>query len=202
MIISDVYQGIIVGDDALKDEFGDPQIEPAIYGNIEPSANVLEVLKMPAMYRLYVSYNSVDQEMETEVTAAKARWNVQEVIEHGDEVPRSRLDNRMREPRLENKVDFTKLRATQLPFNKFINMPTKAPGNDEVVIQNQRVEMLNTCNKFRVEMCDTKGKPLDSNNLTKAQFLGLKEIREGVKNKGWVLYGSDKSGKLVYRRYY
>ena len=29
------------------------------------------------------------------------------------------------------------------------------------------------------------------------QEAGRREIQEGIKNRGWILYGTDKSGKLV-----
>ena len=36
-----------------------------------------------------------------------------------------------------------------------------------------------------------------SNNLSREEALGRAEIQCGVKDKGWKLYGTDKSGKLV-----
>ena len=36
-----------------------------------------------------------------------------------------------------------------------------------------------------------------SNNLTREQAEGKREIQRGIKDKGGMLYGTDKSGKLV-----
>ena len=43
---------------------------------------------------------------------------------------------------------------------------------------------------------DNKGNFIDACNLTPAEMLGRQEIQRGVKDKGWMLYCTDKSGKL------
>ena len=47
------------------------------------------------------------------------------------------------------------------------------------------------------ENCDDKGTHRGANNLSRSEALGRREIQEGIKNRGWILYGTDKSGKLV-----
>ena len=37
----------------------------------------------------------------------------------------------------------------------------------------------------------------EGNNLTDKEQEGLEKIKDGVKNKGWIVYNSDKSRKIV-----
>ena len=80
-------------------------------------------------------------------------------------------------------------------------MPDQAEPDKEILIQSQRVGMRDIFDNYAIEMCDDQGRPKDWNNLTKQQYLGYKEIQNGVKNKGWMMYTSDKSGKLVLYTY-
>ena len=45
--------------------------------------------------------------------------------------------------------------------------------------------------------CDNKGICRDSDNLTQKERAGLEELREGIKSKDWIVYSTDKSGKMV-----
>ena len=56
---------------------------------------------------------------------------------------------------------------------------------------------IDTVQKYRLNYCDKKGVCKDGNNLTEEEQAGLDEIKDGIKNKGWIIYNSDKSGKIV-----
>ena len=56
---------------------------------------------------------------------------------------------------------------------------------------------MDTVSEYRWKNCDAKGNCKGGNNLTEEEQAGLDEIKDGVKNKGWMVYNSDKSGKIV-----
>ena len=45
--------------------------------------------------------------------------------------------------------------------------------------------------------CDSKGTPQLSDNLSREEAEGRDQILRGIKERDWVLYSTDKSGKLV-----
>ena len=59
-------------------------------------------------------------------------------------------------------------------------------------------DYLDTVSRYVRDKCDSKGVVKEGgNNLTDTEQAGLDEIRKGVKEKGWMIYCSDKSGKVV-----
>ena len=76
-------------------------------------------------------------------------------------------------------------------------MPNAVSQDEEVRINAENLEILDTWDLFFSDHCDEKGSIRHSNNLTKEEMLGKCEIQEGIKSRGWVLYGTDKSRKLV-----
>ena len=44
--------------------------------------------------------------------------------------------------------------------------------------------------------CNKKGEIFSSDNLTDRAKKGREQIRQGIANQGWMLYNTDKSGKL------
>ena len=76
-------------------------------------------------------------------------------------------------------------------------MPKPAPMRKEVLIQGKIIELINAFNLYVAEHCNEKGVHQDSSNLTPAERRGRQEIRDGIENHEWVLYATDKSGKLV-----
>ena len=38
---------------------------------------------------------------------------------------------------------------------------------------------------------------MNGNNLTEEEQAGLDDIKKGIANKDWMIYSSDKSGKIV-----
>ena len=64
------------------------------------------------------------------------------------------------------------------------------------MIQKQRVEVIESVDKYMKEHCDEAGRPRGSHNLTFSEFQGKREIIKGINENGWILYYTDKSGKL------
>ena len=80
-------------------------------------------------------------------------------------------------------------------------MPKAAPLRKEILIQGDIIELIDEFNLYVQEHCNDKGVQKNSSNLSRAEFLGRQEIKEGIENRGWVLYSTDKSGKLVLDTY-
>ena len=67
----------------------------------------------------------------------------------------------------------------------------------ELEIQLTKVERMKVVNNYIKMNCDKQGKAKDSDILTEAEENGRRKILDGIKTKGWLLYTSDKSGKMV-----
>ena len=61
----------------------------------------------------------------------------------------------------------------------------------------ERILLLDAWDLYTRDHTDNEGRVIGSQTLTRAEALGRKEIADGVKNRNWMLYGTDKSGKLV-----
>ena len=191
-----------IGDDPLKQEFGDWTPSVVVYGGIKPSQDVVRLLELPASFRLYGNVDKVATQVEIEKTATKQRWGVRDKELHEGETVeqmRARKDSEWlgRQPTSgDSNVSFANLRATDLKFNKDLNLPDPVYEEGEVKIQQQRLASLEAVEDFIKAKCDSKGAVKGATNLTQAEQRGLSEIRERIKQGEWVLYTTDKSGKF------
>ena len=55
---------------------------------------------------------------------------------------------------------------------------------------------MKTVSKYMTSHCENKGVIKMSENLTKSEKIGRAQIKDGILNKGWMLYSKDKSGKM------
>ena len=65
----------------------------------------------------------------------------------------------------------------------------------EIIMQNIRDKMLYKVKEYKENKCNSKGW-IKKKNVSAAEDRGLKEIREKVKDKEYVVFKTDKSGKL------
>ena len=201
--VPDNFQGVKLGDSTLEEEYGEPIIEPIILGNIEVSENVKAFCRLPLKYRLFPVVTKKANKVQGESRATKERWSLRDMKQHPGESFETRSkrlesENWERQPdKGGGRVDFTDIRVTQLQFNKLIHMPEAGSWSEEVTIMRQQLETLEVIDDYIMTECDSSGKPFESLNLTKMEALGRKEILEGVKSKKYLLYGTDKSEKLV-----
>ena len=201
------YQGILLGDSSLQEEFGEMQVKPIILGNIQASDNMKAFCSLPLKYRLFPRVGKKGSKVETESRGAKQRWSLSDIKNHpgetfGERANRLESENWEREPdKGDGRVDFTGVRVTQLAYNKMIHMPEAGAWAEEVVIQRQQLEALEVIDNYILSDCDESGLPFGGLNLTKAEDLGRKEILRGVKSKKYMLYGTDKSEQIVLDTY-
>ena len=91
----------------------------------------------------------------------------------------------------------SKMRSTEFPSNKDLKTPGPADIRTEINIQTDELERMDFVSEFMSNFVDPQGNMKESRILTKEEERGRQEILEGIKTKGWILYNSDKSGKLV-----
>ena len=188
--IPEFFQGVGLGEDCLESEFGNPVIEPIVLGGIQASENMKAFLRKPLKFRVFPKVRLKDNKVEAESTAAKKRWTQSDVKAHpgetfGERAARLEETNWKKQPEFQGdgKVNFSKVRATDLLCNKQISMPEAGEWEEEVIIQQQQLEVLNIIERYLNNECDEFGNPSGSINLTKQEDLGRKEILRGVKDR-------------------
>ena len=194
--------GIMLEESALRDTFGDPTQEVMILGGIQASDNIKAFLSLPLKFRTYCKPEREHAETEAEARAAKQRWVIRDKNTHGQEdfdAYRRRKERRedAREPLQGTKVDFTNIQVTQLLANKFIHLPNPASEVQEIRMGGEKIKLLDAWDSYIGRNEDDNGRIRGANNLTRAEAEGRREIAQGVKDKNWMLYGTDKSGRLV-----
>ena len=200
--IPDQISGIPVDDERLEEEFGSPAIEPVILGGIVPSDNMKAFQRLPLKFRTYPKIKKDFMEIQTEGRASRQRWNIKDrknfpAENHDAFRVRKEREEDERNPLQGNRVDFTKLRVTSLLCNKMTHMPKEESAREELMIASEKLSLLDTWDLYVKDNVDDKDNHKNSMNFTKQEELGRKEIQTGIKDRGWILYGTDKSGKLV-----
>ena len=97
-------------------------------------------------------------------------------------------ENRERVICNQERVDFTKARATDFNQNKDIVMPGPVDIREEVKIQAQKDIHMDVVREYMKTNCDKDGNMRRSENMTKSEIEGRRQIREGIASKGWMLY--------------
>ena len=173
---------------------------PRTYGEVVLSNDETELLKLPPGFAVYTKSDILMLKAQFEKAITCLRWSETETTNSSEAGPSSNEDgagdNTQQYPRQElfdheeNSFDFSFLRATHLPFNKRVYMPSYADERMEAKISHARVE---------IERLLTDHTEMDSAkyaNLSKEQRRGLKSLQERVKRKEIVNYVTDKSGRM------
>ena len=194
--------GVLLSDAKLKDAFGDPVVQVTVLGGIQPSDNIKAFLRLPLKFRTFAKPSRDDIIVQTEGRAARQRWIIRDKNANGDEDfdqyrRRKERQEDLKQPLRGNNVDFTNIPVTQLLCNKFVHLPAPAAEEQEIRMGGEKIQLLDAWDLYMRSNLDNDGKLTDSNNLTRSEALGRKEISEGIKSRNWLLYGTDKSGKLV-----
>ena len=190
------FEGITVGDKELSDRFGEQQDEGLVLDNIETNEAINAFLRLPPKFRIFSSLKEQEHRIQAETTAAKQRWSKKEDGE-GQISFDTRRDNRerkelARKPQQGDNVSFTRLRPTDFISNKRVTHPPTLEESDEITVENQK-NLIITAYKSHAD----KHKEGIESNLTELEQQGLKEIKEGIKSKDWMVYNTDKSSRIV-----
>ena len=89
------------------------------------------------------------------------------------------------------KLDMTNLKVTNLSKNPRLYEPRAAINDEELKIQTQRLEILRR-GKETIKNLDKK-----ETNLTEKELRGKLKLQKRIKNKEFIVYPTDKSGKLL-----
>ena len=197
---ADTLDGIPIGESILRETHGDTIEEGIILGGIQASREVKAFLRLPSKFRVYEKFDEQRFRVHSEVTSTKQRFS--RLADKGDSLNNdARLDIRDTETRARNvmrqggtEADFTMMKAKDLKHHKRMGQPECLPEEEEIKVLNQKRISLEAMGAY---LGDNESQPKTGCNLTKEEYLGWKEVKSGIKSKGWHLCATDKSGKLV-----
>ena len=175
--------------------------EPIVYGNVEISENVKEVLKMSPNFMMYKNIDVTEIEVEIEKGLCKARYALMNdnVVENNEDFENESERNRRDECEVYDSVgllaDYSNLRVTDLPTCQRLYPLKPAAINKELHMQNLREKLLRKVEEYKQKRCSKNG-AIKKRNVSSAVFEGLKEISQKVKEKEMVVFCADKSGHL------
>ena len=138
--IQETLDDVLIGDEALKNEFGDPVVEVVVLGGIQPSENVKAFLKLPLKFRTYSKPDKDAVKVQVEGRAARQRWIIRDKESQGREEDfeayRRRKERKEddKRPLRGSKLDYTKIPVTDFLANKFVNLPHPASEEQEIRI--------------------------------------------------------------------
>ena len=174
-----------------------------IYGGVEISENERKILSKEPGYMVYSGIDELELEVEIEKGIAKARY---ELMSRGDEdaeeaggeeneADRQEVNPSKREGELNKVLQYSNMRATDIPTVQRLHEPKQGSVRQEVVMESTKEKLLECVVKYKAEKCNEKGE-LKDHNLDREERKGLKELKNDVKEKKLVIFTTDKSGKF------
>ena len=192
----DKIDGINISDQILDDTFK-PKIRE--YGGVNLQEQEKELMVLPPKYAIYEKPNMLKFKANVEKTMNRIRWNRE--IERRKEEDKNRDEREDANNRANHTMSFyddesksfsgPSLSNIELPFKKRVGIPEYADAPTEARITLCRTEMDQVIQKHMNER-----KPKEK-NLTRNQAIGMKSLKEKVKNKEIVCFPSDKSGVMT-----
>ena len=172
-----------------------------VYGGVETSDNVKRILSKEPGFMIHASIDEVEIEVEIEKGLAKARYELmsrgdeegEEGGERGDE--EGRKDSSQQEVGLNKTLQYSNLRATDIPTVQRLYEPKQGSLRQEIVMESTKEKLMECARKYRSTHCNDKGE-LKDQNLSKEERQGLKQLKKDVKEKKVVVFTTDKSGKF------
>ena len=125
-VAPDAVRGIVVEEQEVPVEFS---TEPRCYGDVVLDTNERNALSLPPKYAVHAKLDVVDCEAQVEKGLAKLRWSIKE-SEREDAVGRPIVSGAFKTGT--NSLDFSLMRATDLPFNQRISLPDRVDDATEV----------------------------------------------------------------------
>ena len=183
--------------------FGYVECEPITYGGLEVSQAVKTFVKVPPKLRTFGGVNILDIDIECEALAAKQRWGAREVDKHPGittEPLRLNRDIDFDKRQIVNgeRIKFANQRPTDMRFNKCLDLPDPIDEDQKAQILHQKHSTKKIAQQYIKDHCNQRGVIKGSTNLTDEELKGRAEVKQGIKEKGWILYSTDKSGKMCF----
>ena len=175
--------------------------EPRIYGGAEISDEALKVLSKDPSYMILDRIDLEEVRVEIEKALTKARWEWMNSVlfdNEGDEEVNNedaRIEHSGSNDSFETTLNYANLKATDIPTVQRLFPPK--PGNlkQEKTLEKLSDKLMKIAEEYKNENCDSKGNFI-RNNLNKEENLGIKEIKDKIKQKDIVIFSTDKSGKF------
>ena len=176
-----------------------------MYGGAEISDNMKKILSKEPGYMIHANIDEVEIEVEIEKGMAKARY---ELMNRGEEDDGDEAEGNMdrdgdegrqwtprREPQPNKVLQYSNMRATDIPTVQRLYEPKQGTTRQEIVMENTKEKMLECVRKYKANNCNAKGE-LKEHNLNREERQGLKEVKKDIKEKKIVVFTTDKSGKF------
>ena len=174
-------------DQDIGDEFN---VDPVVYGEVEITKEEEEVLKMHPKFTTFEEIDVTKVMAEVEKAFTKIRW------EHQNKGNKEMVNNTVADKAewyevVKNRIDLRKMRATDLPFNGRVYLPTALDESTEIELHMLKQKLKAIAERYK----GSNGKGIK--NMIKQQMEGMKRLRERRCNGELVVYQTDKSAKMA-----
>ena len=187
-IIPDEVNGVIIKDQALEPEF---ESNPRCYDNVEINEKEKKILQLGPKFTLYEDVDVVKTVAEIGKGMVKLRYEQMRKEQEESEANGNLIRNVGPTYDVENKeFNFRRMKATDMPTNKKINLPRVTQTVHELRIQVLKSEMMKTTEQYCNERKDKW------TNLTTEEKEGLRSIMQRRKDGEIVTNVTDKSGRF------
>ena len=172
--------------------------KPKVYGGVEVSSGVETFLSKDPGFMVYDKIDVMNVEVEIEKGITKTRYemmsrNMEEEEECETDQGRSSKRNKREE---KNKIlNYSNLRATDIPTVPRLIEPDRATLKQEVIMETTKQKLLDTLNTYMENHCNKKGE-IREFNLTPEEKKNINELKKDIKEKNIVVFTTDKSGKF------
>ena len=184
--VEDEIDGIVMKDVELGSEL---ELELVLCGNATINEDERKALSLPPKFALYARNKPINCKAEVEKAFTKLRWKRKvERSKKGEGGDNEEFEEHRFYDIAGKNIDLTRLRPTDLPFNKKVYMPPYADEKAEAKIQIAKMQIYAVIDRFKIKV---KG-----NKKIKAVSSGIKSLKNRVKEKEIVCYPTDKSGRL------
>ena len=200
--LQDYYHGVKISDKAI----GPTRVvlEPTPY-NInqqEVTTEMKEAMRLPPKFNIPKRIILEDVKTEIEKCFVKARMSQRKKAEREErglteeEYDKEECESHVPYNPDTRTLDLRKVRTTDLPTNGQFTIPSYLSNGTETQIAALGDRLIQTTKSYLQEKCDNKGNIKDSQNLTKAEGTGLREIQNKIKAGDYVSFTTDKSQKI------
>ena len=203
-LVEGLWRGIKIGDEELGTRGGDVEEEgshPHKYGGATTNEDEDAILKLPHKFTTYESIDLDKIKTSTEIMKDKIRWELRARDEREGEAwtkdwQREQQDEKKVIRAMENKMEFSRRRVTDMPTNRDVNIPEPAEPDVEVVLSNISTRINEATQNDIKAKCDKKGNILET-NLKPNQQRGLKSLVKRIRDKEIVAQKTDKGGDIA-----
>ena len=188
-------RGVKYRDIDLREEFDDKNEEAAVYGDVNLSKEAASAATLNPKLMDYQKINKFDMMVNCEKGAAIMRYNLMGK-QRDEQTENEQNENEQKSTEtldLENKVlNQGNRRATDIPTVQSYVKPQPSSIKNENSIQNALDGFERVIDRHIKEIGDKT-----PSVLTQEEKIGIKEIKKKISDKEWVVFKSDKSGRLT-----